>query len=94
MCPQCSYPITQSQYPSLNLKGPQPTVTIERTSKEWKGLIAVAWLTISVGILFMFMSCVGEGEPNGTGIILGIVLVAVGFIAKWRAEIGRWWENE
>lgn len=69
-------------------------VTIQQTSKKWKGVMLT-------GILMMIASCPtalvasGRGPGDGTTllVVLFMVLAGGGFITTVVGKIGKWWHH-
>lgn len=86
-CPRCGRPIAmQPPRPAA----PQQPVTIQQTSKQWKGMQLIAGLACCVG---MVTTCSGSASDSGGAVIFGMVLLVGGFIAFIVARAGAWWST-
>lgn len=67
-------------------------VLIELTSKKWKRIKLIAWLSI-IASFFIFMNGVGIGGFNnpitGLGLTFGFLSIALLFVGKF----GAWWHH-
>ena len=77
-CPNCGRPIS----PGVMLK-PATPVTIEATSKSYKGSMAVGVLGILGAVVLLML---GATE-------IGVIMGLLGFALYIGARLGAWWGN-
>ena len=72
------------------------TVTVEQTSKKWKGRMVLCWLWIVAMGFGQCMVCgnAPDAETAANGMLLCWAGMGVGVIALIVVAIGRWWDHD
>jgi hypothetical protein len=65
-------------------------ITIQQTSKKWKKVYLVSFLTITLGFMALL---IGASLNNGLITMLGVLLIIVSIVGFVVAKVGAWWTN-
>ena len=65
-------------------------ITIQQTSKKWKKVYLVSFLTITLCFMALL---IGASLNNGLITMLGVLLIIVSIVGFVVAKVGAWWTN-
>ncbi len=91
-CPKCGYPLKKQNVTIDKVRN------IELTSKKWKTQKLIFWPILIIGFPVFWFSLINyllmdQSKVGLIGLIIGGLMLFVGFIGVVKASFGAWWQH-